>query len=191
MNIIIGGAMRTGKTLVADALSKRTGFPYLCTDSLILALRDCFPQTAIGQKGKSFDELCEAFIPFLNRFLHHSDEAGRCSHIVEGHFIRPKDVSQLGANSTAVFFGYPEADPQEKLQQLKAYAASAAHEGSEMDDDEKLLKQINRWIDFSRDLREQCRQFGILFVDTSHQDVSYCNSNMELLYRALGVSAKA
>ncbi|MDZ5460253.1 hypothetical protein [Azohydromonas lata] len=191
MNIIIGGAMRTGKTLVADALSRRTGFPYLGTDSLILALRDCFPETAVAQKGKSFDELCEAFIPFLNRYLHHAGMAGRGSHIVEGHFIRPKDVSQLAANTSAVFFGYPEADPQEKLQQLKAYAAASSQEGGEVDEDEKLLKQINRWIDLSRDLRDQCNQFDILFVDTSHQDVSHCNSNMELLYRALGLNIKA
>lgn len=191
MNIIIGGAMRTGKTLVADALARRTGFPYLGTDSLILALRDCFPETAIGHKGKSFDELCEAFIPFLNRYLHHASQAGRGSHIVEGHFIRPKDVAQLAANTSAVFFGYPEADPQEKLQQLKSYAAASVPDGAETDDDEKLLKQINRWIDFSRELREQCRQHDILFVDTSHQDVSYCDSNMELLYRALGLNARS
>lgn len=190
MNIIIGGAMRTGKTLVADALARRTGFPYLGTDSLILALRDCFPETAIGHKGKSFDELCEAFIPFLNRYLHHASQAGRGSHIVEGHFIRPKDVAQLAANTSAVFFGYPEADAQEKLRQLKAYAASIAHDWMEGEDDEKLLKQITRWIDFSRDLRDQCRQYDILFVDTSHQDVTYCDSNMELLYRALGLNIK-
>lgn len=191
MNIIIGGAMRTGKTLVADALSRRTGFPYLGTDSLILALRDCFPETAVAQKGKNFDGLCEAFIPFLNRYLHHASQAGRGSHIVEGHFIRPKDVPQLAVNTSAVFFGYPEADAQEKLRQLKAYAASTAHDWVEGEDDEKMLKQINRWIDFSRDLRDQCKQFDILFVDTSHQDVTHCNSNMELLYRALGLNIKA
>jgi hypothetical protein len=186
MNILIGGAMRSGKTQLAEALARQIGFSCLSGDCLILALRDSFPQTGVGQAGKSFDELCDAFFPFLERLLSHVGKSSRVHYVIDCHFIRPRDVKRLGADCKGLFLGFPGVVPEARVSQLRTFGAANDCYTNGMEDAE-LLARVNRWIEYSRVLRKECLDHQVPFLDVIGQDGSFQGVSPELAVRALGL----
>jgi hypothetical protein len=186
MNILICGAMRSGKTALAESMAKSLGFSYLPSDSLVLALRDSYPDIAISTPGNSLDELCDSFAPFLEKLLLQLGKNSRMSYVIDGHFIRPRDVKRFGPNSRALFLGYPGAVPEARVQQLRAYGKVYDCFTNNIEDSE-LLSRVTRWVEHSRALRKECLENQVPFLDVMGQDGRFCNISLELALKTMGL----
>ncbi|NML17484.1 AAA family ATPase [Azohydromonas caseinilytica] len=185
MNILIGGAMRSGKTQVAESLAKRLGFSYLSSDSLVLTLRDCFPEIALGGQGKSYDELCDAFLPVLEKLFFYLGKNSSMNYVVDGHFIRPRDIQKFGLSCKAFFLGFPGIDPEMRLSQLRAYGKTAECYTNNMEDAD-LLERVNRWVEYSKSLRKECLEYEVPFLDVIGQDGRFAGVSVDMALRTLG-----
>jgi hypothetical protein len=186
MNLLICGAMRSGKTALAESLAKNLGFAYLPSDSLLLALRESFPETGIGAPSKSLDELCDSFAPFLEKLLLQLGKNSRVSYVIDGHFIRPRDVKRFGPNCRALFLGYPGAVPEARVEQLRAYGKVYDCFTNNIEDSE-LLGRVTRWVEHSRALRKECLENQVPFLDVIGQDGRFCGIGVELALKAMGL----
>jgi hypothetical protein len=66
----------------------------------------------------------------------------------------------------AVFLGYAEADPDQKLQQIRSFDPAANWWTSELSDME-LKQLIHAQISKSIELKEACSDLGLPYVDVS------------------------
>lgn len=185
MNIIIGGAMRSGKTRLAEALSRALSFSCLASDSLILSLQKVYPGSGIGAQGKSFDELCDVFAPFLENLLFHFRESSNVQYVIDGYFIRPRDIERFGPDCHAMFMGYPSAVPEARLDQMRDYGKAFGCFTNSIDDG-GLLERVKRWVEHSRALRKECLQYQVPFLDVIGQDGSFCGVSVQQALNALG-----
>ena len=186
MNLLICGAMRSGKTALAESMAKRLGFSYLPSDSLVLALRESFPEIGFGTPGKNLDELCDSFAPFLEKLLLQLGKNNRMSYVIDGHFIRPRDVKRFGPNCRALFLGYPGAAPEARVEQLRAYGKVYDCFTNNIEDGE-LLNRVTRWVEHSRALREECLENQVPFFDVIGQDGRFRSVSLELALKAMGL----
>lgn len=177
--IIVGGIMRSGKSLFSSQLARRKGFSCISTDYLILLLRDVFPESGIGEAGRKYHELCDRFFPFFTKLIDTLREDEHQDYVIEGYYIRPRDIIGRVDARNALFFGYPEITPEEKLKQLREYGKSHTCYTNEIAD-EKLFDYVNKWIRESKALRQECLEHDLRFVDVSSQFKSKVDETFDL-----------
>ena len=164
--IIVGGIMRSGKSLFSSQLARRKGFSCISTDHLILLLRDVFPESGIGEAGRNYHELCDRFFPFCTKLIDRLGEDEYQDYIIEGYYIRPRDIIGKVAAENALFFGYPEISPEEKFAQLREFGKRQPCYTNEIAD-KKLFAYVNQWIGESKELQQECLAHNLRFVDMS------------------------
>jgi predicted kinase len=59
MIFVVGGIMRSGKSIFSQRIVDELGFSHIPTDHLIIALQKALPNIEISQRGLSYDELCK------------------------------------------------------------------------------------------------------------------------------------
>lgn len=84
----------------------------------------------------------------------------------------------------AVFLGYAEADPKQKLLETRRFDPAQNWWTAELSDNE-LMQMIHDQINKSHELRGSCADFGIPYVEVG-QDFELALENAE---RILGVGA--
>jgi hypothetical protein len=84
----------------------------------------------------------------------------------------------------AVFLGYAETDPKQKLLEIRRFDPAQNWWTAELSDNE-LIQMIHDQINKSRELRESCADFDIPYIEVS-QDLERA---LEKAERILGVGA--
>jgi hypothetical protein len=166
MNILIGGMMRSGKTRLATRLFREYGFCLVQTDPLILALQQALPEMGIGQRHQSYEALCDALQPFLVALLKVLAQDASIDYVVEGYYIRPKDIEAFPTAFAPFFLGYNLVSRQEKIGQIRAYARDHPCYTSTMAD-ETLQRYVESWLVQSKALAADCARRNLPFLDTS------------------------
>lgn len=168
MIYILGGASRSGKTILSRKAVSEKGIPYFPLDALFGGLANGAPQLGVAYE-QSFIERAEKMWPvakpLLGFFFHEEKD-----FLIEGDSILPSQVYQLvgeGNKIRACFVGYAQLSKEEKLALVRTY-----HQG-ESDwtkgiSDEEMLKLIQEMIEFSKYLKEECEKYGIQYFDVSH-----------------------
>ncbi len=163
-DLLIAGSMRSGKTVLSRQLTDQ--FTHIQTDHLIVTFQRIFPDLGIGRQGASFDELCEAFLPFLLDYALQLAADQDRRYILDCHYIRPPDTLRLPSSFRTIFLGYPQTSTEQKVTDLRAFASE--HECYTSDiTDESLYSFATRWIAQSRETQIECTDLGIPFFDTS------------------------
>lgn len=137
MFYLIGGAPRSGKTILAKKLSRELNIPWVSTDSLeLIAMRytaekdfsKIFPKSVIRKKTEksndimynefSVDQVVEAYIgqgkglwPGIMSFIESENSYGH-DYVLEGYHVLPELVSELQKDFpiTSVFLGKEDFD---------------------------------------------------------------------------------
>jgi hypothetical protein len=134
-----------------------------------------FPQCGITHYGASFEGMCRDQEPFLFELTRQLDFEG-ISYILDCYHILPAFVLK-GLNwkhSEAVFLGYPNADPEQKLHDIRKYARSP--DWTPDIPDTEMLENITKFIAQSRFLQSECDGLGLTFIDTGEDFEGTINS---------------
>jgi len=171
MLLFIGGAARTGKSILARRLLAEKRMPYLSLDVLKMGLARGVPEFAIDPDAGNV-VVGERLWPLV-REMSMSLLMDDVDYVFEGELL-PKHVAALRntypLQVKACFLGYTDIDPAAKLRHIRTYGHYPNNWASEYTD-EQLLNIITREIAFSRALRDACATHQLRYFDTS-QDLT-------------------
>jgi hypothetical protein len=168
MLYVIGGASRSGKTLLARRAVAEKQIPYFPIDALFGALVHGAPEMGIRYED-SFTKRPIKMWPITKHFLDFFFKEEQ-KYLIEGDSILPSQINKLIIEQKPVkccFLGYAELTKEEKLSLVRQY-----HQG-DIDwtkgiSDEEMLPMIDKMIEFSKFLREECTKYKIKYFDISH-----------------------
>jgi hypothetical protein len=168
MLLIIGGAPRTGKGILARRLLVETHLPYLSLDVLKMGLVHAVPSLGIDPDASSI-AVAEQLWPLVRAMAVNMIETG-VPYIIEGEIL-PKHVEELDrlhpGEVRACFLGYADIEPDQKLREIREFGGHP-NDWTSTSADAEVLELIENAIEFSRHLSDECARLGIAYFDTSH-----------------------
>ncbi|MFM2424418.1 MAG: hypothetical protein RLZZ70_809 [Candidatus Parcubacteria bacterium] len=182
MIYILGGASRSGKTLLARRAVDEKKIPYFPLDALFGGLAGGAPQFGVTW-NQAFIERAEKMWPILKPTLGFFFNEER-DFLIEGDAILPKQIRDLinGENQVrSCFIGYAELNREEKFTHIRTH-----HQG-ERDwtkgiADSELYEYVDEMIEFSKYLKEQCILLDIPYFDISYDFQSPRNEAFNYLF---------
>jgi len=166
-NFIICGASRSGKSTLSKRIAKEFEVSWLVGDCLVEALEQAFPQTGIQFFGNPYDN-ANIFTGYLIELLKSYQEEG-VGYVLDTVHIRPDNVVSIRealGPIPAVFLGYIDIDPEEKVKYIRDHDPKNADYWSVKMTDQELIDHTLRHQEFSRANKEGCQKHGIPFFDT-------------------------
>ena len=125
MLFLVGGASRSGKTLIARKILADNQLPYLSLDWLMMGFNDGIPDYGIHHLLWP-NEIAEKMAPFLRGMINCMLVDGM-DYVIEGEAMLPQHVADLvdegDGKIKAVFVGYTEIDAGENVAQLKRHCS--------------------------------------------------------------------
>lgn len=168
MLYVLGGASRAGKTSLSRRAVSEFEIPYFPLDSLLYGLVKGFTQLDISW-DQPFVERAEKAWPIAKHMFNFFLEEEK-DFLIEGDSILPSQVYELSVQGKKVrscFLGYTELSKDEKLALIRKY-----HQGdidwTKSVSDEEMLTMVDQMIEFSKYLKNECAEFGIKYLDVSH-----------------------
>jgi len=168
MLYIIGGTSRSGKTLLSKKILAERKIPYFPLDALFCTLAEATPELGINHANSLKDRPLKMWK--LAKPLSYFFEDQEQEYVLEGDSILPSQIKELineGRKVKCCFLGYPNLNPDEKLQLIRKF-----HQGKSdwtaKQTDEQMLVMIEEMVEFSKYLKEECEKYSIKFFDVSH-----------------------
>jgi 2-phosphoglycerate kinase len=164
--IVIGGASRAGKTILAQRVAKHFQISRIPGDSFITSFETAFPQLSIGHM-LPHSVTSANIAPFFNNFWRTAtyDEDG-LSFVFDTAHLRPDgiDFKALKGRVAFVFLGHPDITPQDML--IRVRANKSANEWTHKHTDTDLLEWFSWFIDVSKEIKAQCSSYGLPFFNS-------------------------
>lgn len=182
MIYILGGASRSGKTLLSRKAVLEKGIPYFPLDALFGGLVNGAPELGVMYK-QSFVERAEKMWPVakaLLKFFFHEEH----DFLIEGDTVLPSQVNELileGNNVKSCFVGYVDLSKEEKLDLVRKYPQGSTDWTKDISDEE-MLSLVDQMIEFSKYLKEECAKYEIQYFDISHDFSASREAAFEYLF---------
>jgi len=127
MLYLLGGAARSGKSLIARQILMEKRIPFLCLDHLAHGVANTISQLQINldSDDASVGEQMWALVKSIAKMM----IKDRIDYLLEGASLQPKHANELTIEFPnkvrAVFIGYAKADIRGKIKQVKLYGGGA------------------------------------------------------------------
>lgn len=168
MLYLLGGAARSGKTIIAQRFLKGRGTPYFCVDYFVSALEQGAPELGILGESPTLpkaEELWTLLKPLLVNIIEVEPH-----YLVEGDALLPGKVVELRemypSEVRICFLGYPHLTPEQKMIEIRQFGGSV-NDWIQKHNDEYILDLTTEMVDFSRYLERECQGHAVHFFDTS------------------------
>jgi 2-phosphoglycerate kinase len=169
MLYILGGASRSGKSLLAHRLLTEKHIPSIPIDYLKMGLYRGYPELGVNPNDKS-EIVAEKIWPMLKGLMKTIVEVQQ-DFLIEGDALLPGLVSQFidsvdKSKVRVCFVGYQSIAPEQKLNEIrkfKGYPNDWIQENS----DEEILKHVKETIEFSKFIQKECEKCNISYFDVS------------------------
>ncbi|PTY36495.1 hypothetical protein BGP77_04135 [Saccharospirillum sp. MSK14-1] len=165
--MMLGGASRTGKSLISRELLSRLALPYLSIDPIKMALSKAVPSYELNTDESSI-VVSEQLWPFISALARNMVETG-VHYLIEGEIL-PWQVAQLSeqleVRIPACFVGYENTVIEQKMADIKSCSGMPNDWTAELTD-AQLFDLVSEGVEFSRYLRSQCAQYGLYYQDFS------------------------
>jgi hypothetical protein len=165
MIYFVGGASRSGKSLLPTRLLARAGVPWLALDVLRMGLVRGVPCLCLDPDVGDLVEAARLW-PVVRAMAENLIDDGR-SYLIEGVCLDPFDVAPLVArgDARACFLGYPRLTDAEKLRAVRVHTGGPndwlAHQP-----DEAVLAQVVDGCRISAGIEQACAATGLAFFDS-------------------------
>jgi hypothetical protein len=171
MLVFIGGAARTGKSLLVRRLLADMQMSYLSIDVLKMGLARGAPEYGLDPDAGGII-VAEKLWPLVREMSASLLREG-IDYAMEGELL-PRHVDALRrahpSQVKACFLGYSTITPTQKLHEIRTYSGHP-NDWSSTYADASLLGIIAREIAFSQYLIDECAKYDLRYFDTSHDFV--------------------
>ncbi len=168
MLYLLGGAARSGKSIIARRILAEKSIPFFCLDHLAIGVAKTIPQLQIDLDGDDAS-VGESIWPLV-KSVSEVIIKDRINYILEGALLQPKYanelISEFPAQVHACFVGYAESEIVEKFDQVKRYGGGPDDWMMQFDDD-TVRKELERLKMVSEVLRDECRKYRLRYFETS------------------------
>jgi len=168
MLYILGGAARSGKSMLSKKLVSEKQIPYISTDRIISMLQRGIPDVGINHNQKIIPKSIKLwpFIkPFCKSLIKHEPH-----YLVEGDSLLPKFITELidtyKKGVKVCFVGYTSISIENKLKEIRKFGGQKGDWTLELTD-EKILRGIKDMISYSKYLKSECNKYNIKYFDVS------------------------
>jgi hypothetical protein len=88
--------------------------------------------------------------------------------IIDSAHILPKDIIKYIDKDKwdIYYFGYPNITPQDKFDVLRKYDGNESWTRKRTDSE--LLDTLNKLVELSKQIQEECTTYNLTFIDTSN-----------------------
>ena len=182
MLYVIGGASRSGKTLLSRRAVSEKEIPYFPLDALFGALANGAPEFGV-RYGDSLMERPAKMWPISKHLFNFFFQEER-DFLIEGDSILPSQMNELissGESIRCCFLGYSELTKDEKLALVRKHHQGDIDWTQEISDKE-MSEMIDEMIEFSKFLRKECATYGIRYFDVSHDFEGARNAAFDYLF---------
>lgn len=157
----------SGKTSCRLHFTRTRGCAGIDTDTLRTMMGVLSPRLSVGHT-KSIMQNYQNMRPVVESFVHARSFFDE-DYVLEGDCINIEDAAQLVRDGVArvVILGYPR-DTVERRKELILNNSSPAHWLRRLSDDE-IYSKISACIEYSKFLQDECRKYGVDFVDVSEE----------------------
>jgi len=165
---LIGGAARSGKSLLARRLLREREIPFFSTDYLASGLEEGAPDLGVRHALPNRVR-GERMWPVLAGVLRNLAEV-EPAYVVEGDVLLPADAARFAlaheGRARACFLGYAHCDPGARRAALRRGAGDVNDWVAGMTDGE-LDALVAEMREFSVFLESECRAHRVLYFDGS------------------------
>lgn len=162
-HIIIVGCSRCGKTTLSLKLAK-LGFVHYKMDSIKRGIDRNFWDSYQGEWRMVSPHMAE----LISRMIRENKTDivyNKEYYVIDTLYLYPSDLAKQDLKDTIiVFLGHANTTPEEKLKQIRKYDKNV---WSNKLDDEEMKYGIQRGIDYSIEVKEECEKYGIKYFDVS------------------------
>jgi hypothetical protein len=189
MIYLVGGAARSGKTILTQRLLKEHGVPYFCMDYFVTALENGCPELGIDSEEANITRTAKVWprIEYLIRNIAEVEPA----YTVDGDALSPTGVeslvSEYGSKLRPCFIGYANISPLLKLHQIRTFTGGV-NDWIQDHTDEYILDLIDDMIAYSCFAEQECHRLSLPyfdvsddFPDTIERVYAYLTNNIEQL----------
>jgi len=166
--ILIGGATRSGKSILSRRLAANLGWPILSLDVLKMGLSRAVPSLGIDPASPSA-AVGRVMWPLIRAMLENAVETAS-DYIFEGDMLLPHQVAELQATRTgevvACFLGYRHLQPEQKLAAIRRYGG-LPNDWLNEHDDRYILHEVRLGIAASDEVALDAERHGFLYFDGS------------------------
>lgn len=182
MLYLLGGASRSGKTLLARRAVAERLIPYFPLDALFGGLVNGAPEFGITYEDSLLDRPTKMWSitkPLLDFFFEEEKD-----FLIEGDTILPSQIYELilaGKPIKCCFVGYTELSAEEKFSLVRKHHQGEIDWTKEISD-EQMIGMIEEMIRFSGYLKEECKKYGFDYFDVSHDFETTHNAAFKYLF---------
>lgn len=166
-NILILGVAKSGKSYLARKININRNYNYIPLDYFTSSFKHNIPESGIKSDVIIDKNSSEKLAKFLSRVIEIIDYVDNEKYLIDSAHIYPKDIIKyIDRNKWDIYYiGYPNISVDDKFLELRKYV----HGGwpFEKSDDElkNILKEL---IKISKEIRSQCNEYNIPFIDSSN-----------------------
>lgn len=162
-HIIIAGAARSGKTMMALKLGQE-GFVHYKMDSIKRGIDNNFWNNYKDNWKKVSPHMAYLIKTIIDE--NQSDIVkGKEFYCIDTCHIYPRDIAKYNLKNTIiVFMGYCNINIDDKIKNIRQYDIET---WSTKKNDEDLKNDTKMDIEFSKEAKKECEELGIKFFDTS------------------------
>lgn len=165
-NIFIGGAAKSGKSTIAKKICSKERYNHIPLDYFTASLKRNFPDVGIRSNVLIEGETSPKLALLLSTVFNIIDDTEE-KFIIDSAHIMPKDIIKYIdlEKWDIIYVGYPNIKPQDKFNLIRKleHEFSWTHRRT----DEELFPMIERLVEISKEIEQQCKEYNIRFIDTS------------------------
>jgi hypothetical protein len=182
MLYLVGGASRSGKSLLARRLLMRQHIPYFSIDILMMGLFNGYPAFGLDTEASGI-VLGEMLWPILRAMAVNilEEKLYHPTYLLEGVELLPKHVAELiqtyPGQIRACFIGYTRLEPAAKLPVVRQHEKDWGNYYT----DEEALAFLAGEVEFSRYLQHECAAYNLRYFDCSEDIMGTVEEAMQYL----------
>ena len=163
-HIIVAGAPRSGKTTISRELTY-LGYVHYRLDSIKRAIFSIF-----CPNEKDWHKASQITVKIIEKLVDDNEQESirKEFFIFDTPHLYPEDVANLDKDKyLIVFIGYTDVDVSEKVQTILEYDAETCWTHKQTK--ERLHELVQGNIEFSKEIKTQCKKHGIPYFDVSKE----------------------
>jgi len=165
---LVGGAARSGKTIVARRLLSERQIPYFSFDYLVSGVSRGAPQLKVTHEAGSRVR-GERLWPIAHPLLRNVVEV-EPHYLIEGEALLPAHLSELmgeyPGQVRGCFLGYAAASVASKLAEVRRYPSPVNDWVAKLSE-QSLYEVITEHRELSRYLQSECSRLDLAYIETS------------------------